>query len=144
MFRSIVVGDNGSTGAAEAVRHATDLARRLDATLHLVGAVRPIPALVDAPGAAVVAFESESELEARLRDHLAERERSLRDQGVRVSTDTVLGDPAAAIVAVAGERQADLIVVGSRGMRGVRRALGSVPNTVSHRAGCSVLIVRTD
>jgi nucleotide-binding universal stress UspA family protein len=37
-----------------------------------------------------------------------------------------------------------LIVVGSQGMHGVSRMLGSVPNKVSHRATCNVLIVATE
>jgi nucleotide-binding universal stress UspA family protein len=44
---------------------------------------------------------------------------------------------------VAESEGADLIVVGSRGMSGAGRLLGSVPNTVSHRAHCDVLIVAT-
>ena len=38
----------------------------------------------------------------------------------------------------------EVIVVGNRGMTGMRRMLGSVPNTISHHAPCSVLIVQTD
>ena len=54
------------------------------------------------------------------------------------------GDPADAILDVAEERGADLIVVGNKGMSGAKRfLLGSVPNKVSHHAPCSVLIVRT-
>ena len=44
---------------------------------------------------------------------------------------------------VADHVGADLIVVGNRGMKGVRRVLGSVPNSVAHSANCSVLIVDT-
>ncbi len=54
------------------------------------------------------------------------------------------GDPADAILNVAEEANADLIVVGNKGMTGARRfLLGSVPNKVSHHAPCSVIIVRT-
>ena len=54
------------------------------------------------------------------------------------------GDPADAILDVAEEQGADLIVVGNKGMTGAKRfLLGSVPNKVSHHAPCSVLIVRT-
>src|SRR5258708_5498195 len=52
--------------------------------------------------------------------------------------------PAAAILDVAEEKGADLIVVGNKGMTGARRfLLGSVPNKVSHHAPCNVMIVRT-
>jgi nucleotide-binding universal stress UspA family protein len=64
--------------------------------------------------------------------------------GVEVQTHPVEGDPADAILNVAEEVKADLIVVGNKGMTGARRyLLGSVPNNVSHHAPCSVLIART-
>jgi nucleotide-binding universal stress UspA family protein len=54
------------------------------------------------------------------------------------------GDPADAILDVAEELKADLIIVGNKGMTGAKRfLLGSVPNKVSHHAPCSVLIIRT-
>jgi nucleotide-binding universal stress UspA family protein len=56
----------------------------------------------------------------------------------------VKGDPADALLNVAKDVGASTIVVGNRGMRGGRRVLGSVPNTVSHKASCNVLIVQTD
>jgi nucleotide-binding universal stress UspA family protein len=55
----------------------------------------------------------------------------------------VEGDPAEAIIKTATEVNADLVVVGNRGIRGVRRALGSVPNSVVHGAPCSVAIIDT-
>ena len=61
-----------------------------------------------------------------------------------VEQHVVSGDPPAQIVALARREGADLIVVGSQGMRGAGRMLGSVPNKVSHRAPCDVLIVQTD
>ena len=47
------------------------------------------------------------------------------------------------LIADAAEVEADLIVVGNKGMTGVRRVLGSVPNSVAHSAPCSVLIAFT-
>jgi nucleotide-binding universal stress UspA family protein len=67
-----------------------------------------------------------------------------RVRGVPVTTHVVTGDPGDALLEVAGQKNADLIVVGSRGMHGMARMLGSVPNKVSHHAGCSVLIVCTE
>jgi nucleotide-binding universal stress UspA family protein len=61
-----------------------------------------------------------------------------------VETFARVGDAADAILDVAEEHAADLIVVGHKGMTGATRfLLGSVPNKVSHHAPCSVLIVRT-
>jgi nucleotide-binding universal stress UspA family protein len=50
---------------------------------------------------------------------------------------------ASAILDIAQSQDADLIVVGNRGMTGARRVLGSVPNSVAHGARCAVLIVPT-
>jgi nucleotide-binding universal stress UspA family protein len=47
------------------------------------------------------------------------------------------------LLQIAEEQHAQMIVVGNRGMTGARRVLGSVPNRVSHRARCDVLIVVT-
>ena len=72
------------------------------------------------------------------------RPRRSRAAGVEVETFARQGDPADAILDVAEERNADLIIVGNKGMTGAKRfLLGSVPNKVSHHAPCSVLIIRT-
>ncbi len=75
---------------------------------------------------------------------LAEAAEVAHQAGVNVQVFARQGDPADAILDVAEEIGADLIVVGNRGMTGARRfLLGSVPNKVSHHAPCSVLIIRT-
>jgi nucleotide-binding universal stress UspA family protein len=64
-------------------------------------------------------------------------------KGVEVETHVREGDPAEVLIDVANEQNADLIVVGSRGLAGIKRfLLGSVSNKVSHHASCSVMIVR--
>ena len=66
-----------------------------------------------------------------------------REAGVAVNTHAREGDPADAILDVAEETKADLIVVGNKGMTGAKRfLLGSVPNKISHHAPCGVYIVR--
>jgi nucleotide-binding universal stress UspA family protein len=146
MFGSIVVGTDGSPTASEAVRQAAELARRMEAKLYLVSAYEPVP-------------------EGRLRDErqqvpedlqwlvnpredvestLAGGAEELAGSGLQVETVAREGDPADAILDVAEETGADLIVVGNKGMTGAKRfLLGSVPNKVSHHAPCSVLIIRT-
>jgi nucleotide-binding universal stress UspA family protein len=69
---------------------------------------------------------------------------SLKQSGIEVETLAREGDPADAILDVAEEKGADLIVVGNKGMTGAKRfLLGSVPNKISHHAPCSVMIIRT-
>ncbi|MDQ3646113.1 MAG: universal stress protein [Actinomycetota bacterium] len=69
---------------------------------------------------------------------------SLSDSGARFRARTESGDPADLVIRVAEEEGADTIVLGNKGMSGVKRfTLGNVPNKVSHHAPCDLLIVRT-
>ena len=80
------------------------------------------------------------DVDATLRDAAA----VAREAGVESETYARQGDPVDAILDVAEERGADLIVIGNKGMTGAKRfLLGSVPNKISHHAPCSVLIIRT-
>jgi nucleotide-binding universal stress UspA family protein len=86
-------------------------------------------------------INAREDVEATLREAAAEVEAA----GVPVTTYAREGDPADAILDVAEERGADLVVVGNKGMTGAKRfLLGSVPNKVSHHAPCSVLVIRTE
>jgi nucleotide-binding universal stress UspA family protein len=142
MAETIVVGTDGSETAAVAVKEAMRLARALGAELHLVSAFEPERVNIKgAPeGAAKVwAPLPDSKVEAILSEHAA----ACRIDGVPATTHAVRSDPADALLQTAEEVDAAMIVVGSRGMHGARRVLGSVPNKVSHRASRSVLIVHT-
>jgi nucleotide-binding universal stress UspA family protein len=146
MYKAIVVGTDGSDTAGEAVRQATELAHRLGARMLIVSAYEPIP---DAR-----LRETEAEVPRDLQWMINPREdvdatlhsamKVAQQRGVEVQTFARQGDPADAILDVAEEQNADLIVVGNKGMTGAKRfLLGSVPNRVSHHAPCSVLIIRT-
>ena len=147
MFATILVGTDGSDTATTAVRYAIDLARELGARLQVVSAYEPVSDerlrgdTIEVPqDVQWMINPREDVLE------LLERARSeAQSVGVqRVETFARQGDAADAILDVAEEQRADLIVVGNRGMTGAKRfLLGSVPNKVSHHAPCSVLIVRT-
>ena len=67
----------------------------------------------------------------------------LSGEGIEIAQHAPKGDPADGIIEVATREQADLIVLGSKGMQGARRVLGSVPNKVSHHAPCDLMIVNT-
>jgi nucleotide-binding universal stress UspA family protein len=146
MFRSIVVGTDGSDTARKAVDEAVDLAKALGAALCLVMAYEPVPKsrlreeARQAPEDLQWMINPREDVDAIL----SEAAEAIREAGVEVETYPREGDPADAILDVAEERGADLIVVGNKGMTGARRfLLGSVPNKVSHHAPCSVLIIRT-
>ncbi len=146
MFRSIVVGTDGSDTARQAVREAVELAAALGASIELVSAYEPVAGqrlrdeAREAPRDLQWMINAREDVEATLREAAAEAEAA----GVAVQTYAREGDPADAILDVAEERGADLIVVGNKGMTGAKRfLLGSVPNKVSHHAPCSVMIIRT-
>lgn len=147
MFSRIVVGTDGSDTAAEAVRQAIDLAKLAGgAELSIVSAYQPISKRrveEEQEGApADVQYEIGPREDVNL--VLDAAAASARKEGIEVQTHPVEGDPAEAILDVAEETKADLVVVGNKGMTGARRfLLGSVPNNVSHHAPCSVIIVRT-
>ncbi len=140
MFSSVVVGTDGSDTAADAVRHAIELSKLCGAKLHIVTAYKPKPVRVAGiPEEFRERLGPGGEADAVLEDQCARARRA----GVDVEGHTGTGDPADAIVRVAEEEKADVIVVGNKGMAGVRRALGSVPNSVAHKAPCAVFIVQT-
>jgi nucleotide-binding universal stress UspA family protein len=146
MYDSIVVGTDGSQTAREAVRQATELARRLGARLHVVSAYEPVPQARLREEAQQVPADLQWLINPRedVDETLREAAQGARDAGVEVERYAREGDPADAILDVAEEQGAQLIVVGNKGMTGARRfLLGSVPNRVSHHAPCSVLIIRT-
>ncbi len=144
MAESIVVGTDGSETAKQAVTEAVRLAKALGAELHLVTAFEPVHGarIAGAPeGAARVwAPHPDDQVESTLSQASA----GVKLAGVPFSTHAVRGDAANALIGVADEIGASMIVVGSKGMHGARRlALGNVPNKVSHHARCNVLLVAT-
>jgi nucleotide-binding universal stress UspA family protein len=147
MYGTIVVGTDGSETAREAVRQAAELARAVGARVLLVSAYEPVSEARlrqernDVPDDVSWMVNPREDVQAVL-DEETER---IKNGGVEeVETFAREGDPADAILDVAEEKNADLIVVGNKGMTGARRfLLGSVPNKVSHHAPCNVMIVRT-
>lgn len=146
MFGRIVVGTDGSETAAEAVRQATELAKLSGATLDIVSAYEPIPQQrlkeerLEVPGDVAHGVGPREDVKVTL-DAAAGK---AKQEGVEVQTHPREGEPADAILDVAEEIKADLVVVGNKGMTGATRfLLGSVPNKVSHHAPCGVMIVRT-
>jgi nucleotide-binding universal stress UspA family protein len=128
------------------VREAAALAKQTGATLCIVSAFDPVPQSrlreerLEAPSDIEHTVGPNEDVDATL----AEASQEAEGAGVQVRTFARQGEPADAILDVAEEENADLIVVGNKGMTGAKRfLLGSVPNKVSHHAPSSVLIVRT-
>ena len=143
-YQVIVVGTDGSSRAAMALREALELAKLSGATLHAVNAIPPSvgAGFADSHQAQIAVNEMKEQAEQIKIRVLEEGQR----QGVTIEFHNLgANDPADALIDFANKVSADLVVVGNRGMSGMKRfVLGSVPNKVSHHCPCSVLIVNTD
>jgi nucleotide-binding universal stress UspA family protein len=152
MVSTIAIGVDGSDTAARALDMGVEIARRFDAKIVLLSALRVSTTTASAglatagmatAGLSVdpVEVDWSYEKSVRVRSVLESIESRLRHTGLDCSTLVDEGDPGDVLVHLAEECGADLLVVGSKGMQ--RRMLGSVPNTVTHKAPCSVLVVKT-
>jgi nucleotide-binding universal stress UspA family protein len=146
MFSTIVVGTDGSETAKVAVDLAMGLARKSGGTVHLVYAVKASTSgMPVAQVGQTVVVRGDSAMSRELKDAadaLLEMAAAGAD-GVTVETHSAGGGAADAVIEVAEQVGADLVVVGSKGMRGAHRLIGSVPNSIAHRAPCHVLIVKS-
>jgi nucleotide-binding universal stress UspA family protein len=146
VFGSIVVGTDGSATAGKAVSEAAALAARLSAELHVVSAYAPLSGVhargTHGAGGDTAGWGADPEMDVR--GVLDRAVGACHAAGAECEVYARRGDAASVILELAQELDADLIVIGNKGMSGNRRfLLGSVPDKISHHAGCSVLIVQT-
>jgi nucleotide-binding universal stress UspA family protein len=140
MFETVVVGTDGSDTAAIAVNQAAALVKSEGGTLHIVSSYRPESARTVSGGGEQWEIMPEDRVDAVL-EQASARARIL---GANVEVHAATSDPAAAILQIAEEVKADLVVVGNKGMKGAKRfLLGSVPSKVAHNAPCAVLVIKT-
>ncbi len=139
MFENVVVGADDSQTARQAVLVAAEMVQMAGGTLHIVTAYDPKSVHSEA-----LPDEFRYSGNVHPADALLNRLSSIAtERGLEPVVHAITGGPAEAVMEVAEQVDADLIVFGNKGMRGVRRVLGSVPNSVAHGARCSVLIVDT-
>ncbi len=143
MYTTIVVGTDGSTSAEKAVSEAATLAALTGAHLHVAMVAPRIPVLV-APDMVVASNEWGEASEQTTRTALESAIALATELGADATSHALGGDPADALLSLCDEVNADLLVIGNRGMQGARRfLLGSVSSRCAHHANCSVLIVET-
>ena len=148
MIDVIAVGTDGSATADKAVDTAIELAERFEAELVVLSAYEGRPSGL-AAAALATAWMPPSPLEVEWTSQAAERVEEIlsratqraRERGIECSSAASEGEPGHVLVELAETHNADVLVIGNRGME--RRVLGSVPNTVTHKANCSVLVVKT-
>jgi nucleotide-binding universal stress UspA family protein len=143
----ILLATDGSENARRATDAALELAERVDSELHLTY-VEPMPErhagparfAIDLPPAVVANVEEEAE--TKLAEQLGKMGEG---RGKITRAHARVGLPSAEIVALAEELEAGLVVVGSRGLGGMRRSLmGSVSDSVVRHAHCPVMVVRKE
>jgi nucleotide-binding universal stress UspA family protein len=136
-MKTIVVGYDETEPSKRALDRAAEIAKAFGAKL-IVTSVAPIMVSIGRSAGALDPTDTPSEHKAELdraREHL-------QGAGVETEFQAAVGEPAETIVQLAEERQADMIVVGTREPNVLERLLGqSVSQSVSHRAHCDVLIV---
>jgi nucleotide-binding universal stress UspA family protein len=143
MIQTITVGTDGSDTASKAVEFALDVAEKFGAKVVVASSYRPVgedrlrQEQREAPQDIQWSINPTEDVDNALRavEELA------RGRGLEVTSEARQGDPADVLCDIAEQHGADLLVVGNKGMH--RRVLGSVPNSVSHNAPCSVVIVKT-
>jgi nucleotide-binding universal stress UspA family protein len=140
MISTVAVGTDGSATATEAVRVAVEMARRFGAKLVLVSAFQD-SGNARSDRTASVEVQWAVSPAARVKEILARTEEELGREGIECSSLVDEGNPADVLVRLAEECGADVLVIGNKGIR--RRVLGSVPNSVTHSAPCSVFVVKT-
>ena len=137
-MKTIVIATDGSHASQAAVREGLELAKETGAAVTVVTARQPISFI----GAPYDQRELSRQL-ARARGALDRAKAEAEAIGVEASYQVREGDPADEILRIAADRQADLVVVGSRGLGAIKSALlGSVSKAVVSGSDRAVLVVK--
>lgn len=145
MYKTIMVGVDGSKPAEKAFEVAVDLAKRYDARLLIVSIYSP-PALALLGDIPPYPPTVPKEVAEKIEPLLKKYEEKAKKEGVKVVESKIVAtwdNPGAGFVTEAEKQGCALTVIGSRGLTGVKRALlGSVAEYVVKNAHCSVHVVR--
>lgn len=145
-YKRILVGTDGSEPSLRSVREAATLANAMGSELIVICAYEPIDQ------ATIEKWKDEAPVEISWRyspttlaeESVEKGRKAAEEMGVPARALIASGEAGEALIRTAEQEDADLLVVGNRGMAGATRfLLGSVPNKVSHHAPCDVLIVHT-
>jgi nucleotide-binding universal stress UspA family protein len=148
LIKKILVPIDGSKSSDHALHYAIDLAGKYSAEVTVTTIVDEPPLSLVTKGTLYAPVSTENYLE-KLRDFhekiLLEALKKAKKIGpkLKVSTKLLTGRPADKIVETANDGAFDLIVIGSRGLGGIKEfLLGSVSDRVADEASCPVLIVK--
>ena len=146
MTKRMLVPVDGSEHSQKALEFACELARGMGYTLHLIHVAESLPhdRVLVLGGAHVTIHASREDLEKAGHEVLDASRRLAEEHGVKApESEVVAGDPAARIVEAAARQEADMVVMGSRGLSDLKGlVLGSVSHKVNHLAPCTCITVR--
>jgi len=141
-FRTILVAVDFSEHASRALDTAIDLAKQFQGRVHLIHSY-PIQPILVSPYDAAIPLDLDRELRKLADQQLANWADRVRKAGVPVETFTSPETPSEAITRYAEKIGADLIVMGTRGLTGLKHVLlGSVAERTLRLAPCAVLAVK--
>lgn len=141
VYRRILVGFEGSPESHTALRRALELAGKLGSEVRIVTVVPP-PSVVLGPLMTPEAIDF-TPLARAAEEELRRLVEKASGEGISVSYEVRMGEPATALLEAAEDWGADLIVLGRRRLSGLERiAIGSVSSKVANHATVDVLIVR--
>ncbi|VAW61869.1 hypothetical protein MNBD_GAMMA09-3655 [hydrothermal vent metagenome] len=141
-YKNILLPIDFSVHSEVAANRAQQLAEQYGANLHVLNVIYPVSYYTDDydPVVAVIPVPEDTLVDQAINnmDKFIQRTHLQKN----VEHEIQLGNPKTSIVSWANEKHIDLIVMGSHGLHGIERLLGSVSNSVLHKANCDVLIVK--
>lgn len=147
MIQTILVPLDGSTRAEQILLHATNLAKKFEASLTLLQIITPVYPMgsIESPGYAQVMLDEMKVLKESANTYLKELKAKLKEEGLEANVRVEQGQPVERILAIADEIDADLIAMNSHGRTGLPRVIfGSVAAGVLHGTNRPLYLIRSD
>lgn len=141
MFQKILLATDGSEHAKKATKTAIHLAKSLSQSsiilMHVIGKAPSRSELADAN------YDVRSLLTMKAHQALRSIKDEITQEGLSISIEVGLGEPAKEIIELARQQKIDLIIMGSRGLSSLEEiVLGSVSHKVIQNAPCPVMVVK--
>ena len=141
MFNRILVAIDGSKMSEKALKSAIDIAKERYSKIEVIHVEKKLAITEEMPYTTVDNIYSQQRKEAE--DLLNQAVSLAENEGIKIETQCVIGEPYIQIIKRAEERNCQLIVIGSRGLGNIKGLmLGSVSQKVSQLAHCPVLIIK--
>ena len=146
VLSKILLPTDGSRNSLRAARYAAEIAKKCGSKVTLLHVIESTPIAsspIEIGIDARLVVENETKIKERGKKVIEKTKKPFDRYSVPVETKYFYGHTVRAIVETAEKENFDVIIIGSRGLGGVKRlVLGSVANAVTHQASCPVFIIR--